>query len=497
MMNEVVVGSGPSGVSLAAALIAAGKRPIVVDGGRSAGPEALALRQEVLRVGPTAAHATADAPDARHNPGQKAWFQSFESFAGSPASSLHYEPELAVRASFGVGGFSRVWGGTFAFHDGWEGWPEGTVPEDRDIALVRELVPSAVTDWQTRVRQPKAGRVAGAMSSKAAMDRFIRADRHGRWSVQPSTVAIDTRPGSENECRPCGLCLSGCPHDSIWYAGDPIQRWAQEGLVDYRPGTIVTSVLEHDDGVVVTYRSGGSTQAGELRADRVYLAAGPIATAEVLINSGLIEEAVLEDTCTAFVAALSLHQDEPPVPSHALSQWWVKSSDGQFSAQVYAPNKLHVQRLEERLPVLARAEAFTGSIAVRLHPVIAYLDPKKSDPLRVSKTTTGVRVSGATSSVTKECFAGYLKALAATMLKAGYLLPLAAAEYGQPGAGYHFGCSFPHGRATDNWGRLPSMRRVHVVDGSVLPALKVGSVTPTLMANAARIGRESAQGDFQ
>jgi hypothetical protein len=45
---------------------------------------------------------------------------------------------------------------------------------------------------------------------------------------------------------------------------------------------------------------------------------------------------------------------------------------------------------------------------------------------------------------------------------------------------------------TDTLGRLPGWRRIHLVDASVLPDIPATQITFSVMANAHRIGWETA-----
>ena len=56
-------------------------------------------------------------------------------------------------------------------------------------------------------------------------------------------------------------------------------------------------------------------------------------------------------------------------------------------------------------------------------------------------------------------------------------------------SGYHFGGSFRHGQLTDDFGQLPNLPNVHIVDSSVLPSIDTGSIVTITMANSARIVR--------
>ena len=79
------------------------------------------------------------------------------------------------------------------------------------------------------------------------------------------------------------------------------------------------------------------------------------------------------------------------------------------------------------------------------------------------------------------------------------LLPISVMQFVSAGGkSYHFGGSFPHtppddGRplGTDQVGRLKAWRRIHLVDGSVLPSIPASTFTLTVMANAHRIAEDS------
>jgi hypothetical protein len=70
------------------------------------------------------------------------------------------------------------------------------------------------------------------------------------------------------------------------------------------------------------------------------------------------------------------------------------------------------------------------------------------------------------------------------------------------GKSYHFGGSFPHvadrpraaAMETDTLGRLAEWRRVHMVDGAVLPSVPATTFTLSVMANAHRIAARALEG---
>jgi hypothetical protein len=70
----------------------------------------------------------------------------------------------------------------------------------------------------------------------------------------------------------------------------------------------------------------------------------------------------------------------------------------------------------------------------------------------------------------------------------------------EPGRSFHSGGSFPmsqepRGFQTDLLGRPPGCQRIHAVDATVFPSIPATTITFSAMANAHRIGSESAGQD--
>jgi hypothetical protein len=64
-------------------------------------------------------------------------------------------------------------------------------------------------------------------------------------------------------------------------------------------------------------------------------------------------------------------------------------------------------------------------------------------------------------------------------------------KFALPGEGVHNGAWLPMGSSTDLLGRPAGSKRIHVVDSSIIPSVPAGAITFTVMANAARIAKNS------
>ena len=463
--SAVVIGTGPSGCAVVAALLERGVRPIVLESsfdGAHSKPES--------------------GSDSEHYVGFKTWKGSDAMYRSHPYSRIRYDADLNTRAANYFGGFSRVWGATFdKYREFWR-WPAGCIPMREDWEAVEALVPRSVTgvfahESRTLALEPR-------------LQSLLRPEAlHSRYETRPSCLAVDTRISSPNACQLSTSCLQGCPHESIWWSGSLFEEWERTGVVRILRGRLVHSVIEENDRVTVRVQDGVG-QLKMVHADQVFLAGGALGTAAVLVSSNVVPSLTVRDSQTVFGGMLALRgARKSTIRTHSLSHMWLRDRVAEnFLVQVYPPDRSHVKRLSARFP-LAPNQALR-QLNNRLFPLIAYLDSDHSGSLRVSRVGDFIRVATiktGDNSFLRQCIAR----LAAEVLKSGFVIPphLSFFDLATPGSGYHMGASLPHGPATDPWGRPHGLSRIHVVDSSVLPHIEVGSITPTVMANAHRIAR--------
>lgn len=188
----VVIGTGPSGCAVVAALLERGVQPLVlessVDGASS----------EVKGSG-----------DPEHYVGFKTWMNSDAMYQSHPYSKIRYDADVNTRAANYFGGFSRVWGATFDNYREFWRWPASCIPLREEWEAVRTLVPRSVTgvfahENRTLALEP---RLQSLLQARAP---------HSSYETTPSCLAVDTRISSSNACQLSASCLQGCPHESIW-----------------------------------------------------------------------------------------------------------------------------------------------------------------------------------------------------------------------------------------------------------------------------------------
>jgi len=468
------VGTGPSATSLISVLISRGFRPTVFESASQTDSATRRLLGEEV-----------------DSLGYKTWHGSSAMYQAHPAALLSYDKNLRVRASNYLGGFSRVWGATFHPFSEYARWPRNCIPTQQDWAVVESLVPRTATAGMEH---------ENGLLPQLAMNSGLRTmqenlSRRQDYKTQASTLAIDRGASSARRCTLIGECLKGCPHDSIWWAGQQILEWERNGYITLKWDSWLHSFKELSTDVSLTLMDNHG-RANTATAQRLFIAAGPLSTAAIAIRSGVSNDVTIHDCMTAFTGMFAVRRlGNPPLKHHNLSHLWIERKMGsKFLIQAYPPDSFHTERLYGRFPHVPRR--LIEVINRRLFPLIAYLDGDHSGSLSAQKVGERVAI-GIRSAGDRNLMLDQLSIFARHAIRSGFVIPTRASDIGPPGTGNHIGASFPHGSGSDELGRPVGLKRTHFVDASVLPSLEVGSITPTIMANAARIARQTMDGHPQ
>lgn len=502
-MTDIVIGSGPAGVAVAKARLDLGQKVILLDGGKVLEPEKAALRDAIAGGDDRQRPAYIAAQDGAA-PGQVRRFGS--DFAMEPADSIFADPgKVAVRASHAVGGLSNLWGTAvlpFAARD-MADWPIRAEDLQPHLRAVQALMPVAGRPDSLETLFP-GGLPDGPVEvppTAQAEAILARIERAARKLAQAGLTAGMARQAVGAGCTRCGLCLNGCPWGLMWSSALALPDLQATGRLDHRPGALVRAVTTAEE-TVTCHLQDGQTVTGT----RVFLAAGVLETARVLLTSGYADDLILREARHAFLPSLQIRPNRRRPDRGALTtlpQIFLELSDPATSpfmvhAQLYGWNEKYAPEMAQTYgrklkgfgalwPVLARRLVVSQIFLHSVHwPGIG---------LRLAgdgRLNARVEAGGDADQVLPR--AGQVMGRA---LKAGGLMPLAfALRPAAPGSSFHLGASLPMAKdpaagQSDPLGRPGGAGRVHVVDASVLPAVPATTITYPMMANAHRIGAEA------
>jgi choline dehydrogenase-like flavoprotein len=533
-MRVAVVGSGPTGVAAASALVEQGHAVELLDVGHVPGAESAALAGRIR-----------DAIGRGEKPGRALYRALHRGPGGAARSPLAGLATLLGRVEAGRSQ-KRILGSTFV----WDGADEG-IPVESHV-VTRSLARGGLSNaWGAACYPWRAGDFAGwplaaddlaphyaraaelleLEQSKDALERAYPllgptlpdAPRNpgsplerllARWRERDAELAAaGLTPGRarlavrREACTRCGLCFYGCAFGAIWHAGRPLDGLA----LRYRPGCFVAGFREEAGGVRVVGRA--PEGALDERFDALVLAAGVLSSLRIAADSlGLHERPTpLLDNDLFLLPVLS---------PGARPAWGFRSaftlgeavlaleagvvSTRPLHLQLYTFHEFFLAELGDLLralpaPLQDLAWAVLGAFAV----AFAYLPGEDSTraSARVAAAAPGpgrIRIETRANPESRAILSrllAYLRRLRGPLGFSPVPGLVKATPFGFHGhlAGTLPMRASPGPLETDAAGRLSGTARVFVADTAAFPTLPAQNLTFTAMANALRVAGSLAE----
>lgn len=493
---NLVVGSGPSGVAAASALLDAGQPVLMLDIGRE-------LENTPRR-----------ADEAGDDPARKLVFGSSYPYMTDREAGLIQKGTKCL-SSGGKGGLSAVWGASaLPFPDGeladWP-FPAAALHDHYKKAAAILGIAGAADGLADRFPfySPPSPPLNPSLQARAVLSRFD--DNAASLRSKGFSFGRARHAVSAAACQYDGTCLSGCERGAIWNASSAVEALKKRAGFEYIGGVRVLALEERPDAVrLYAAREGASRTVFD--GEKAFLACGPLATARLVCGSfGAPAEGLPLLSQPYFVLPLILDRDVPGAPEeklHTLAQVFLELDDKDVSEhlvhlQIYGHNEVIAGRLEDA----ARwAGPFAGAVerhfAPRLLAIQGYLHSDEGVPVTITAEGRGedcrLTAKAGDPTATKAAVRRVAAKIARQSAELGFNPLSFMLKVGKPGEGNHAGGTFPMKKTpgawqTDSLGRLHGHERVHLVDSSVLPSIPATTFTYAVMANASRIASKSAR----
>ena len=528
-VKVAVVGSGIAALAAIRQLLARGVEVTVFDGGERLDSGRQSVVDRMAGTDP-ADWSAEDIATIRENPSirsggglpKKLMFGSDFIYAFDRAFAPT-ETRLSGRSlspTFAAGGYSMVWGGAMLPADDCDiaDWPVSRADLAPWYEKVLARMPLCGAGGGTLDRafptyRSSLGRLEPGPQGERALADLDRvagrlAERDMLYGPARLSVWDEAGPNAQ-PCSGCGLCFAGCPRNSIYSTLADVEDLARRGDIRYRPGAIVTRVSQMDASARLSLVDGAGVEAGDADFDAVFLAAGPLGTTRILLESaGLLNQPVAMVESQKFVVPMLRLSDAPgtfettyPTIASAfieakvpkLSPHWLHVQLTPISDMVVAAMKadgVMASPWGRRLagPLLRRVMlAWCGMHSNHSSKVMLSLEPARDGGRPVLSIGAEISTEG------RKLARRAARHLFGRMLLARSLLLFPVVKFSNPGSGTHCGGSFPMRRQpsarldTDLYGRPFGWSRVFAVDSSVLPSIPGTTLGLNIMANAARI----------
>jgi len=520
--DAIVIGSGPSGLSVIPPLLESGLRLIVLDGGRVRDDRLVPQlayhdqrrgdpEQWRQFLGPDLESLRPSGPPSPkfRSPSARFAFEGFDSGLGIEGR------RFAVAGSLARGGFSTIWGAGLGLYDAedLEEFPVSVVdlaPSYRELAGRMGVSGFGDDDLATELDAgiPVQEPMRLAENARRLLSRYRRrrdaVHGDGVRIGRPRIAVLTESVGDRRACALCDACLWGCRHGSIWSASHDLNRIVSHPRLDHRPGTIVERIETSDSGYRVI--AGGSSWT----ARRLILAAGTLATTRLLLGLlGRYEEDVplLCSPTAAFAlcmpgrigAAISTRDY-----SMAQLSYTVRTATDRCYGNLFPASGIPGAFLVEGMPLTR-----PGAIALSrlLQPAMLVGNcflPGGRDRHRVrlerrSDDSSRLVVEGEPDPNLGRRLREVRRRLRRAFGRLGAFLLPSSFRAAEAGSDLRYAGTFPMRREpgpgeVDLAGELHGHAGLHIVDLSIFPAMGAKHPTFTLMANADRIGRRIATG---
>ncbi len=519
-----VVGSGPSGISCAFALVGKGHEVTLLDAGVELESNRQAAVNELRRQDFEHWNAgTIEQFKARTDSGIRGIpmkylygsdfpFQKIDEFVPVSAQNVDCLPTLAKA------GFSNIWGANVLPYRAEDigDWPVSVEELAPHYQAVFEFMDLAASEDDLAPLLPLYTKRFQTLEDCAQTKSFLNDLNRSKGNLNShgiqfghSRLAVRALTNSHGSgCVYCGLCMYGCPYGLIYNSSASLERLKTKPNFHYQKDMVVEKLKESSAEVSIFARSRIDKSNISFKASRVYLACGPLSTTRILLESleAFNVPLTLKDSQYFLLPALRYQgvRDVENERLHTLSQVYLELLDSDLGEhlvhlQFYMYNDLYVKAIRKLIgPAYAVVRRLMNVVVGRLLVIQGYLHSKYSSTISISLESSSQRrlvLSANSNPRTREIMNKIVKKLVRNrrylrMVPLGPLLQLAKA-----GRGYHTGGSFPMSAnpsrfQSDRWGRPQGFKLVHAVDSTVFPSIPATTITLTSMANAHRIASE-------
>lgn len=526
----IVIGSGPAAIAATQALVQQGHRVTILDVGTQLEPDHQATVHRMSRQEPGdwdqhdldaiigQRLATSEAVHSKLSYGSSYSFDT-----RTAAVDVRWGKSAGFNHSLAVGGLSNVWGSSLLPYrqEDIADWPVTVEDLQPHYQAVMGFVPgTAVKDDLEQILpsySSRSHRLDLSRQGKSLLDdleaRRVVLRKSGIWFGRSRLAIRASGDDAHRECAKCALCLSGCPYGLIYSSAQTLEHLILSDKVNYLPDHLVEILEQAGEEVIISGRNLATGATFTHRATRVFLGAGVLPTAKIVLNSlHAFDTPVQLRDSQYFIYPLlrfAMIDDVESERMHTSSQAFLEIDDPGVSGhlvhlQIYGYSSfLHHELNRTFLGWPLRLPAFRRQFLGRLLVAQGFIhsDESGSVELTLRKAADGrvfldARIQHSRKGLATTLKAGWKLVKQALNLRAIPLLP--GLQFPNPGSGYHSGGTFPMRNSpqaleTDTLGRLPSMDRLHLVDASVLPSIPATSITFSVMANAHRIATRAGQ----
>jgi hypothetical protein len=523
--DVAIIGSGPAGVSAAYPLVSAGLKILLIDGGKTSTNssqipsldnkgfiearlnDADQWKWMVGNEYEALTYRNASSPKFRV-PQYKYVFEDF-----IKKNQIVSDNFISI-GSLSKGGLSNAWGCGVAKYsfDELSNFPCDPGEMEASYKVVSERIGmsgKSSDDLSTYFRLDDFCQPAIPMDERHnyIYSKYLRGrdklDHIGFKLGRSRVAALSENFSGRYGCNRCSNCLWGCIRGSLYSAANEFESLRKYQNFNEASGLLVDEI-ESKDGLNLIHcedLNKGNTKA--IRAKRVLVAAGTLATTRIIFNSLKFTERVALLSCptAAYMVWLPKFFARPFQNSFGLGQLsfsLILNSGISGFGSTFSTVGIPISEFANYLPTGRRYGIDILSSILSSCIVGNLFLPGKLSNASVVLNDRKLIINGGDYSKSLDYLQeSKIKLQRIYRILGGFIVPLSF-KYGLHGSDVHYCGTLPMKKIpkigeTNEYGEVIGMHGVSAIDGASLPLLSEKSHTLTIMANADRIGRKVAK----
>ncbi len=429
---------------------------------------------------------------------------------------------VKLNFSFAKGGLGKVWGANISsiLQKDINDWPISENDLVPYFKLLEEIIPvSAEKDvLGDRFKYQPLGHYSFPLScgSKRILDEFSRNSNvleNAGLFVGRAKLAVASRESKLfKKCVSCGLCMHGCPHDSIFDPAIIIDKFfAKNSSFRYLSNNLIVKLREQRNGkVILTSLNIKDNSSKDLAYDKAFVACGSVGSTALIMRSfsDCAQKIIIRDSqkyLFPFIISKSLRKSKKSTSTNTLAQLVLqieklKTTSKVVHIQFYSLNDLVAIPLRKLFGKFISKFCLNifSPILDRIMIGMMYLHSDISGHLLLKvnpKDNLDIEICGQKNQVSNKVFNEVKEKINHFRKEIGGFLVSQFSIKQLPGESQHFGASMPmtatpNGMETDILGRPFNLKNIHVIDTSILPSIPSSPTTLLVMANASRIAEQ-------
>lgn len=495
-MKIAIIGTGPSAIAALEELVNTKNQIYIFDIGKNLPEKNLGIKNILREKDPTS-WTNKQYKIITKNPSVKKSLIPKKTIFGSEYPYF-YDKNIQLNhvncyASQAKGGFFNVWGAAMLpmYENDMRDWPI----KQSDLSIyykkILDVIPySFKNDGLTRFFSTFNKKSSAIKIPNQAHNLIRSINNLNSQKIFCGQSRLAIYQNGEKKCRYCGTCLTGCVYDSIYNSLDHLNILLEKENVIYRDDTEVLKYSENDNKVKIFFK-GSQNKKGFDIFDKVFIGAGPLNTAKIVINSNKnINEVIFSDSQKFIIPIITF--DKLDIGIKKISSLCTIFLEYIFNKKsiVHMQVSHYNDLLKQKIPSLI--EPYISFFTKRLLIGWCGINSKYSHKIHLFKKNNKFFAIKKKNNGTYLYIFQFSLIFFLKMLRIGRLsspFPFIA----DVGGGNHFGASFPmkkkptKSNETDINGKLIDHKNVYLIDSSVLPNIPSTTLAFTTMANSKRI----------